>query len=172
MKALAVAESVGPEARERFLALHGIQPEGLQVDWEREPATMTSLLLGTARLRNGRVQPFALRLGSDAECLVLKCISPIGRVDPEGAMTAIAERATTRPVRIGAIVTRDERSYDLTVEEDVLLGVPGHDAARAGMLVNRVAERADTLEQIHLPTIDQPLEVFEADLEEEGSRGS
>ena len=86
-------------------------------------------------------------------------------------MTTIAESASTQPVRIGAILTRDARSYDLTVEEDVLLADQRHDAARAAMLVGRVAERADALEQIHLPALDQPLEVFEEDLEEEGSGG-
>jgi hypothetical protein len=170
IKTLAVSESVGIEARTRFLALHGLQIDGLGVDWEA--ANGGGLLLGTVRLASGRVQPFGLLLGSDGERVILKCISPIGRVDPEGAMTEIAESASTRPARIGAILTRDERSYDLTVEEDVLLGPAEHDSARAAMLIRRVVERADGLEQIHLPELDQPLEVFETDLEEEGPGGT
>ena len=59
-------------------------------------------------------------------------------------------------------------SYDLTVEEDVLLGDPQHDVARVALLLKRVADHADALEQIHLPSLDQPLDVFEADLQDEG----
>lgn len=169
VKTLAVHESVGTEVRARFLALHGAELDGLRVEWES--ANDGGLLLGTAHLGSGRVQPFALLLGSDGERVVLRCVSPIGRVDPEGAMLAIAESVSTRPVRVGAILTRDERSYDLTVEEDVLLGRPEHDAARAAMLIGGVVDRADMLEQIHLPELDQALEVFETDLEEEGPGG-
>ena len=86
-------------------------------------------------------------------------------------MEAIAESISARRVRLGAILSRDERSYDLTVEEDVLLGNRETDAIRVGMLLARVAEQADTLEQVHLPGLDQPLEVFEDDLKEEGNDG-
>jgi hypothetical protein len=88
------------------------------------------------------------------------------------AMAEIADSAGTSPVRIGAILTRDEPSYDLTVEEDVLLGAAEHDSARVAMLILRVVERADGLEQVHLPELDQPLEVLETDLEEEGPGGT
>ena len=73
-----------------------------------------------------------------------------------------------RHVRLGAIIGRDDASYDLTVEEDVLLEKPQHDVARVGLLLRRVADQADELEQIHLPSLDQPLDVFETDLEKEG----
>jgi len=64
---------------------------------------------------------------------------------------------------------RDEGSYDLTVEDDVLLVDPRHDIARVAMLLKRAAEEADTLEQLHLPSLDQPLDVFEVDLKQEGA---
>lgn len=83
-------------------------------------------------------------------------------------MPAIEKSALMRHVRIGAIIGRDDASYDLTVEEDVLLGDPQHDVARVALLLRRVADQADELEQIHLPSLDQPLDVFEADLQDEG----
>jgi hypothetical protein len=39
------------------------------------------------------------------------------------------------------------------------------------MLLSRVAHQADMLEQIHLPRLDQALDVFEADLSADGGAG-
>jgi hypothetical protein len=131
-----------------------------------------TVLLGSATLSTGRVQPFALTLRSDGEHLVVRCISPVGRVDPDDVMADLAESATRLRGRLGAIVTHDERSYDLSVEDDVLLGAEGHDRARVALLVARVVEDADAIERIHLPGRDQPLEEFEEDLEREASDGT
>jgi hypothetical protein len=83
-------------------------------------------------------------------------------------MLAVETSSLKRQVRIGAIIGRDEASYDLTVEEDVLLVDPAHDIPRVTSLLRRVADQADALEQIHLPSLDQPLDVFKADLQDEG----
>jgi hypothetical protein len=83
-------------------------------------------------------------------------------------MALIDASARVNPVRVGAIVGRDDVSYDLTVEDDVLLADPSFDAARVTLLLRRVAEHADALEQIHLPDLDQPLKVFEKDLGRDG----
>jgi hypothetical protein len=48
------------------------------------------------------------------------------------------------------------------------LASPEFDVSRVGILLRRVAAEADALEQIHLPTLDQPLALFEADLKNEG----
>lgn len=166
---LAVTEALCRSAVERLNALTAADFGRLSIDWE--PANGNGKLLGTVRLASGRVQPFVLLLRSDAEHLVVRCISPVGRVDPEGAMHAIAASALKHRVRLGAILSRDERSYDLTVEEDVLLGSPETDVARVALLVERVAEQADALERIHLPGRDQDLAVFEEDLRGEGQNG-
>jgi len=50
----------------------------------------------------------------------------------------------------------------------VLLAAPEFDVSRVGTILRRVVTEADALEQIHLPTLDQPLELFEADLKNEG----
>ncbi len=71
-------------------------------------------------------------------------------------------------VRIGAIVEEDTGTYDLTVEEDVLLGSnPQHDAARLQALLSRVVEQADRLEQEYLPGYDRSLDFFLDDLEKD-----
>ena len=67
---------------------------------------------------------------------------------------------------------RDEGSYNLTVQEDVLLAGPEHDAARASALLGRVAEEADRLERIHLPGEDRSLDVFREELLQEGGSHS
>lgn len=143
--------------------------ERLAIDWER--SSRNGRLLGTVKLSSGRIQPFTLLLRSEGARLVLRCISPVGRVGPEEAMALVKESARKNPAKVGAIVGRDDISYDLTVEDDVLLGDPSFDAARAAVLLSRVAEQADALEQIHLPFLDQALEVFQADLSADGGAG-
>ncbi len=169
IKALAVTAAVARGAHERFHRFHGLQLDEHAVEWEKDE--QAGILLGTVRLSNGRIQPFGLRLGADGDRLLLKCISPVGRVDPAGAMPAISLSSRRLTVRIGAILARDDCSYDLTVEEDVLLGSPQHDAARAAMLIRRVAERADVLERTHLRPLDQKLDLFESDLRKEVANG-
>ncbi|MBI4263394.1 MAG: hypothetical protein HY657_03375 [Acidobacteria bacterium] len=150
----------------RFERLSGVEYTGLSIEWE--PSLRNGILLGTVRLSTGRIQPFGLLLKSDGEMLLVRCVSPVGLVDPGSTMQAVEESARLRHVRIGAIVGRDEASYDLTVEEDVLLAHPEHDVSRVAILLRRVADQADSLEQIHLPSLDQPLDAFEADLKQEG----
>jgi hypothetical protein len=100
---------------------------------------------------------------------VVRCVSPIGRTDPEADPQAIADRAARMPSRVGAILTKEDRSYDLTVEDDVLLGAAEHDAARVALLVRRVVEQADRMEREQFEDgRDAPLSEFEDELREEG----
>lgn len=165
-RALATDAGTAVAVLDRFERLSVAEYSGLSIEWERSLRNGT--LLGTVRLTTGRIQPFALLLKSDGERFLVRCVSPVGLVDPGSTMEAVEESARTRHVRIGAIVGRDDASYDLTVEEDVLLAHPAHDVSRVAMLLRRVADQADTLEQIHLPLFDQPLDAFEADLKQEG----
>jgi hypothetical protein len=153
-------------ALDRFERLQGAAYVGLQIGWE--PFSRNGTLLGTVTLMSGRVQPFALLLKSDGERLVVRCVSPVGRVEPESTMIAVEESVRTRRVRLGAIIGREEALYDLTVEDDVLLADPSQDVARTMVLLRRVVEQSDILEQIHLPPLDQPMASFESDLKREG----
>lgn len=154
---------------ERFQKLARAEYAGLAIEWE--PSSRNGTLLGTVKLTTGRIQPIALFLKSDGERVVVRCVSPVGLVEPESIVPALEESARMRRARIGAIIGRDEASYDLTVEEDVLLGDPEHDVSRVTILLRRVAEEADALEKIHLPLLDQTLDVFEGDLKCEGGAG-
>jgi hypothetical protein len=119
-------------------------------------------------LAGGRIQPFTLLLDSLAGRLLVRCISPVGVVDLASSVEAIQDSVRTKPVRVGAVLGPEDGSYNLTVQEDVLLGDRAHDEARVNALLRRVAEQADRLEQIHLPDADRPLDVFEKDLRQEG----
>ncbi len=120
------------------------------------------------RLAGGRIQPFTLLLDSLDGRLLIRCISPIGVVDLVASLEAIQDSVRTKPVRLGAIRDFEDGSYNLTVQEDVLLGDRAQDAARVNVLLKRVAEQADRLEQIHLPDADRALHVFKDDLRQEG----
>ncbi len=160
-------DAIAVEAR--FMALAQSPLPGVQVSWEAEAPRGS--LFGTVHLATRR-QPFALRLQSLGERLLVRCVSPIGRVGPEQTHDQILESVGRRSVRIGAIATTEqEHTYDLTVEDDVMLGDDAAtDGQRVAMLLTRVAEEADALEQHHLPGQDEALAVFRAQLEEEVRR--
>ncbi len=143
---------------------------GRPVVWSQAPRD--NALLGTASLESGRQQPFTLLLRSDAGRPIVRCISPVGRVEPDAAQEEIVARAARVACRVGAILTKEDRTYDLTVEDDVVLGEPDHDFARVGLLLARVVDEADRFEQDHFDDgRDEPLETFEEELKNEGNDG-
>ncbi len=101
--------------------------------------------------------------------MLIRCLSPVGRVSPGDKLDEIAEGEMSDGslVRIGAILDTADRSYDMTVEGDVLLGDAEHDATRVGALILRVTTQADWLERHLLPGRDEPLDTFENDLRQE-----
>jgi hypothetical protein len=165
-QALAVNDGMATAVLERFERMSKVKYPGLAIKWEQP--LQDGILLGTMTLGTGRIQPFALLLQSDGDRLVVRCVSPVGRVEPKSMMAAVQKSARTRHVRIGVILGREQALYDLTVEDDVLLGDRSQDVPRVAILLNRVVEQSDILEQIHLPLFDQPLEAFESDLKREG----
>jgi hypothetical protein len=97
-------------------------------------------------------------------------LSPVGRVVPAELHATFEARRLRSACRVGAILSEDETSYDLTIEEDVLLAEPAHDIARLALLVRRVVEQADAFEQALLPGRDEPIDSFRDDLEKEPIR--
>lgn len=167
-RSLAVDEKAATAIVERFRSLASYSFHRLNIEWKDRNGS--GIQMGTVRLTSGRIQPFALYLKSVGERPVLRCISPVGKVDIEETMDFIIESVSKSRIRLGAVQSDDEseRSYNLTVEDDVILGDPQQDQARLEMLLRRVTSQADLLEQIHLPPLDQPLEKFENDLQKEG----
>ena len=168
-RGLAVGPDVAEDLRKRFADIALAALPGLDIKWEQqiEPGT----LLGTARL-GSRVQPFSLLLRSVGGRPGVRCVSPVGCVGPGDGQDAVIASTAIFPIRIGAIESRKELTYDLTVESDVLLTASGQtDAQRVAMLVHRVVHRADELEQEHLPDRDEVLATFQAELSQEGISG-
>ena len=162
---LAESESLAEELAERFKKLQTTLP-GLEVTWERQNSI--ARLLGTAKLGD-RVQPFALLLQAFKSRPLVRCVSPIGRIEPEEWADSIVESACRTPTKIGAIVGKQDMQYDLTAEGEVLLADPESDLHRVAILVRRVVRQADDFEQEHLPDVDGPMSEFENDLSSEGT---
>ncbi len=168
---LAVGPEEGNQLRGRFERLTLPELGGLPVDWTSHPPKGS--LLGTAKLPSGRVQPFSLVLQSEGGRPLVRCISPVGRTAPNQRPQPIVDCAAPLRSRVGAILTKQERSYDLTVEDDVLLVAPKHDAVRVGLLVRRVTEQADQMEQDHFGDgRDAPIDEFASDLRKDGVDGN
>lgn len=168
-KGLSVGPPVARQLNDRFMRLAAVTLPGVEVVWEQQEEP--GALLGTAKL-GGRVQPFTLLLRSVGALPAVRCISPVGRVRPGADQYAIVASAALVPVRIGAVLAREDRTYDLTAEGDVLLApTPETDAARVAALIGRVTLQADALEQEHLPGRDEVLATFREELAQEGGHG-
>ncbi|MBK8254249.1 MAG: DEAD/DEAH box helicase [Polyangiaceae bacterium] len=165
---LAVDDQQSTQLMARFGRLLNQKFTALSVEWS--PNSPTGSLLGTAKLPNGRIQPFTLLLKFDLGRPVVRCISPVGRVgtDEGGALQGLVARLFCR---VGAIQTKEERQYDLTVEDDVLLGNVDTDVTRLEQLLVRVTHEADQLELGYFQDErDTPINAFEQDLRGEVGR--
>jgi hypothetical protein len=149
VRRLDVRPELAVEIENRLEALRASVGDTLNIEWS--PSRIAGQLLGTMKLYSRRIQPFTLFIDSLGNRLLLRCVSPVGVVDFDDMREAIASSVTSNRVRLGAVKDRDEGSYNLTVQEDVLLAGPQYDAARADALLGRVAEEADRLELTHLP---------------------
>jgi len=170
IRELAASEAAARSLRDRFAAIGRATLAGLHVTWE--PGAPQGTLLGTARLGR-RQQPFTLLLQSLGARPLVRCVSPVGCVAPSDTSGRIVASAAKCSARIGAIPSGDGRTYDLTVEDDVLLGDDSStDGERIAPLIRRVVSDADALEQEHLPGRDEVLGTFRDDLEQEAHRGA
>ncbi|MEV5693527.1 helicase-related protein [Micromonospora globbae] len=160
---LVVDEALIAQQLERFNALaRGTLPD-LTVEWERnQPGD--GMLLGTVLFAGGRQQPFSLQLEREGPHLLVHCVSPIGQISATSQWEELAEWSAGLPARLGTVEARGG-SYDVTVEEDVLLTTPAHDPSRVAALIRRVTTLADGLEREHLPERDRLLKEFRTELE-------
>jgi hypothetical protein len=164
---LAVDPSFPQVAEDRFVQFIRSALPGLDVIWE--PATVPGRLLGTANLGK-RIQPFTLLLTSLGRRIMIRCISPVGRVSSLETIEVVERLITNMSIRIGLIPTAVDRTYDMTVEADVCLAThPASDVARLEALLRKVTNDADWLERELLRERDAPLEAFRKDLEVEGA---
>lgn len=162
-RSLAVPEERQKELLERFHRLQTLQPVGLPIEWEvQQPSD--DMLLGTARLMDGRRQPFSLILRSLEGRLMVRCVSPVGCLE-DGFEARVCERTRTRPVQVGVVWNLE--SYNANVEGEVLLGPPSADAGRIEGLIGRVVSAADDLERELLSGTDAPLAEFAKDIPQE-----
>ena len=161
-KPLAADELTAAALLARFDRLVTEPLTGVDVVWQ--PRAVAGQLTGTARL-HPRTQPFKLMLTSLRSWPVIRCISPVGCVNPDDNAESLVVSNQRLPAKIGALPTDEERSYDLTVESEVLLAdTADSDAARVSLLIDRVTRQADQLEREQLPGADQALTTFERDL--------
>lgn len=137
------------------------------VEWEPAPTNRADRVFGTVWLGR-RKQPFGLYLKLLGSRPVLKCVSPVGRVFGPKHAGDVRDGAWAR---IGVTEPGQAGSYDLTVEDEVLLQSAESDVARLSLLLTRVVTRADALE-LELLEADEPLESFRTDLAAEGTHES
>jgi hypothetical protein len=166
---LASPPELATEIGRRFAGLMAAVFPDVDVAWE--PQKSPGQLTGTANLKT-RIQPFTLILESIGSHPAVRCVSPVGCVSPGDAQDVIVASALRVPMKIGAILTSEVRTYDLTVESEVILSASAEfDVPRVSNLIRRVVTQADALEQEHRPGDDAALDQFRQDLEREIADG-
>ena len=164
---LAVQPGTSEQIADRFQRLMELDLPGLEIDWEPPPTP--GQLTGTVRLPM-RIQPFILLLESFGDSPAIRCISPVGCVDPAYDQDDIVASVARTRSKVGAILTSDARTYDLTVESEVLLApLQSTDRTRISSLIWRVVNQADALEQEYLPEVDEVIDIFREDLHREAT---
>jgi hypothetical protein len=163
LKEPVIDQRIADELRDRFRRLVDSPLDGVRVDWE--PVGAPGQLSGTVRLP-ARQQPFTLLLRSIGSHPLVRCVSPVGSVGPDDNATALVELNKRVGAKIGALQTDTDRSYDLTVEGEVLLAKSCEsDATRIGGLIRRVTGQADEIELEHLGVhVDRMFAEFRDDL--------
>ena len=161
VKNLASTPADAARAQTRFHRLR----ETIALDWNDD--VQPGRLFGTVNLAH-RQQPFTLLLRCFAGRLLVRCISPVGRVYDHQEQETIQSSVANRPAKIGAVQTTEDSTYDLTVEGEVLISNDeSTDTVRVAQLVRRATLEADRLENMHLLGRDEPLQTFKNDLEKE-----
>lgn len=166
-KGLAVTPQHAHDALARFRTVREMTTThaGASIRWDADAPEAAAF--GTVTL-GARTQPFALYLRTFADQLVVRCVSPVGRVAPDENADDVKALARKLGARIGAVSLDEERSYDLTVEDVVLLRAPTADRVRLGRLIDRVTRSADRVE-LEMLQSDLPLSTFQDDLRQERS---
>jgi len=139
--------------------------EDKQVTWETSDHPQQQL--GTVHFPT-RQQPFKVMLRAFHGQPIVHFISPIGKIDDVGATVTWLEPEPF--VRLVAIPAAEEKSYNVTVEADMLL----HDdltidQQRFNHLLGKVTRMADQLENDGLDGRDEPMKTFRRDLTTEHS---
>ena len=155
------------ELQERLAAIcRALSERGWHVE-DQDPRDGRALVEAT--LASGRRQPCSLLLHAIEGRLALRCVSPIGRVEPGPEAARIRTRLHAEVGHLAAIAEARVESYDLTAEASVLLPTGAHhDLDRALALLQRVLHAADRAELILLDA-DRPLSAFREQLSEEGA---
>jgi hypothetical protein len=139
---LAVTEQRAKEMHARFARIEQMMHEMGATDVRRSEGQ----IVGEMHLPS-RVQPFTLMLRSLHGRPLLRCVSPVGRIDEVDWDDDGAARLATAPfVRIAIEYDRRFSAYDVAVEGDVLLGPSEHDLSRAKSLISSVIHTADRIE--------------------------
>ncbi|MEN9579655.1 MAG: hypothetical protein RJA70_2664 [Pseudomonadota bacterium] len=159
------------EALARFDSIARALEQNEEVDVVWEESEKPGHRLGTVRgLRNERQQPFGLFFESYHQRYLIRCVSPVGRIEIEESAEGLQQAQSGSTAQLGATLS-GEKTYDLTVEDDVILGEPEKDFHRVRWLINQVVTEADRIERERLEA-DAPIDEFKADLGKERGRVS
>ena len=127
-------------------------------------------------IAKARYQPLTMFLrtaGDYNSNILLRCVSPIGQIawdDQEETERIHQVQQRIGIGRICALLDAKNRSYDLTIETDMLFHPNTTQAEEVAGLVERTSRCADLIEKMLL-NVDQPMDKFRADLFEEPKRG-
>ena len=131
-----------------------------------EEGGTTTRIFGT-RTMGERRQPFCLSLDTFQGHLLVHVSSPVGLVDPNDMTLSSVERPRVRLARMVLLPQREDSTFNLAVEDDVILGDPTCDVSRVAETLKRVTDDADRLEMQLFAGRDATIDTFKQSIDDE-----
>ena len=93
--------------------------------------------------------------------------NPVGLVDPNDMTLSSVERPRVRLARMVLLPQREDSTFNLAVEDDVILGDPTCDVSRVAETLKRVTDDADRLEMQLFAGRDATIDTFKQSIDDE-----
>jgi hypothetical protein len=151
---LAVQKSIEKQLLKRFELLRKLGRGRLVF----EESVARGVLFGTIQLQT-RTQPFTLFARSIAGRPLVRCVSPVGQIEDPESHEIVRTAVDATGVRLTVFEDDRFKSYNVTIEGDVVLGPATADLERVQWLLDRVTLVADRLEK-EILELDQSMDVF------------
>jgi len=126
------------------------------IRWHDAALQPPNELIGEVTFDDGRRQRFVLFLRPVDGWYAVRCVSPVGKVDPRALAAARESSRGTAGTRITVVPDDRVQAYRVAVEGAVLLATAEHDAVRVARLIRAVAVEADAIEDVYLMVDEVP----------------
>ncbi|MEI6809178.1 MAG: DEAD/DEAH box helicase [bacterium] len=163
--ALASTPETAKSALVRFRSLKATLTGKVAVEWY-EAGSIETELRGACKIGERR-QPFSMSLQTFQGCLLVHISSLVGRLETSELDSAYTTNPKARVARVVLTEDRENATFNITLDDDAMLGLPESDGARVAAALQRVVGDADRLKSELFPGQDKTIDNFKQELNHE-----